>query len=264
MGVSSMFYGALESTCVEERVEHLFSAPYTTNSNCCAERMWQTLMGKVRTMLRFSGLDWVHWWAALKAACFTYNRTPRKISRKVGGKKATTWTTPYYMAYKVRPDLTMLRVWGCLAYTYLPKAPHRRIGKFSDRAHVGYFVGVSRYIRGWDIYVPSLKQYVSSRHVRFDETRYYGGGTLDPEAKGCYSHPSEYLELDNTMADATGENELPVEDHRGLLDASASEPTTEVELLDATVNQERCRIDHGTDVHTAFLGVRDRAKIYFT
>ena len=152
------------------------------------------------------------------------------------------------MAYQVRPDLTMLRAWGCLAYTYLPRAPHRRIGKFSDRAHVGYFVGVSRYIRGWDIYVPSVKQYVSSRHVRFDATRYYGllgGGALDPEARGCYSHPSEYLELDNTMADATGENELPVGDHRGLIDASAVEHTAEVEPLqttcDATVNQARCR-----------------------
>ena len=145
------------------------------------------------------------------------------------------------MAHKVQPDLTMLRVWGCLAYTYLPKAPHRRMRKFSDRAHVGYFVGVSRYIRGWDIYVPSLKQYVSSRHVRFDETRYYGGGALDPEAKGWYSHPSEYLELDSTMADATGENELPVEDHRRLLDASPTEQMDEMGPLDATVNQERCR-----------------------
>ena len=96
----------------------------------------------------------------------------------------------------MKPDLSQMRIFGCLAYASRPAVTRARSkGKLDDRWFIGYNMGPSRHSRGWDIYIPNMKsQYYPARHVRFDERRFYDKGPLDPEARGNYSHPSEYLD----------------------------------------------------------------------
>ena len=130
----------------------------------------------------------------------------------------------------------MTRVWGSLAYVHrLDKPRVKRRGKLQDRADMGYVMGPSRYSRSWDIYIPHITTgYIAARHVRCDERRYYAGGRLDPEARGNYSPPEDYIESesDEEAGEEDVEQELPREDP----DLAHEEP----ELPQASDFQPKC------------------------
>ena len=246
------FLGELDAFCMEQRIEHRRSAAYYSDGNSRAERAWQTLWKSARTMMKHSQLPQKHWFSALRYAAYTWNRTPKRVGDERDGYKSKAMSTPHFEAYKVVPDLSQCRVWGCLATAYRPDAKqHRPNGKLSDRAYIGYNMGPSAHVRGWDVYVPSITSgYLQARHVRFDEERFYAGtGVLDPEAKSNYkySHPSEYTDKNMGETQEVDEDPLPQsgvldeDDADCVLPHSATAPPNEAELTQATDKQERCR-----------------------
>ena len=114
--------GEFDELCRERRIEHRTSVAYYHNGNARAERMWETLLKNTRTMLQHSHLPDVHWYRALQHAAYVYNRTPRRMPVYTDGQPKHEMTTPYYQSHKVIPDLSMLKVWGCLAFAYKEEA----------------------------------------------------------------------------------------------------------------------------------------------
>nr|CAA49283.1 gag,protease,endonuclease, reverse transcriptase,RNaseH [Volvox carteri f. nagariensis] len=142
------FYG-------ERGIVHQTSAPYTPQQNGIAERLNRTLMEKVRCMLIESGLPSRGWALAMHTANYLRNRSP------VHGLKGT----PFERFYGQKPDVSDLRVFGCVAYIRVPDHQRRKIDPVSMK---GVFVGYEPESKAYRVLMPDGRQLVS-REVKFDE-----------------------------------------------------------------------------------------------
>jgi len=113
-------------------------------------------------MLSEANLPMQFWVEALLALIHVWNRCPTSALK---GK------TPYEWWLKLKPDVSHLRVWGCLAYVHIQK--DKRKG-FSPRMEKGIFIGYPDGYKGWKFYIPSTKKAVISERADFDE-RYFPG-----------------------------------------------------------------------------------------
>ena len=74
--------------------------------------MNKTLMEKARSMLSGAGLEQKLWAEAIATACYLINRSP--TSTLVDKTSMEVWSGH-------KPSLRHLRVFGCEAYSYVPK-----------------------------------------------------------------------------------------------------------------------------------------------
>ena len=81
-------------------------------------------MESARAMMGQAGLPEHYWAEAVATAAYLRNRTPTRALKE---KK-----TPYEKWCERKPDLSHLRVFGCMAYAYIPDA--NRKGKLSKKA----------------------------------------------------------------------------------------------------------------------------------
>ena len=97
------------------------------------------------------------WGDAVLTSQYVRNRLPTKTLPD--GK------TPHEMVYGSRPDLSLLRVWGCRVFALVPPETRRKGGP----AYVeGIFVGYREGTLGWRVRTVS-GAYILSRSVYFDE-----------------------------------------------------------------------------------------------
>lgn len=54
--------------------------------------------------------------------------------------KSLQWQSPYKKVYRIKPDLSNLRIFGCKAYRRIPQIP--KLDKLEPRAEPGYLVGI--------------------------------------------------------------------------------------------------------------------------
>ena len=112
-------------------VELQYTAPYTPEQNAVPERKNKTLMEMARTMLIDAGLSMRYWGEAILAANYIRNRV---YSRSCLAKH-----TPFEGFHKFKPNLSMIRVFGCLAYAHIDKKlRHKLQAKARRCALVGY------------------------------------------------------------------------------------------------------------------------------
>ena len=78
-------------------------------------------MESARAMMAQTGLPECYWAEAVATAAYLRNRTPKRPLREE--------TTPYEKWYGRKLDLSHLRVFGSMAYAYIPDA--NRKGKLS-------------------------------------------------------------------------------------------------------------------------------------
>ena len=120
------------------QVKYERSTPYVHEEIGSMERLWRKLHSSSRAMLRWSQLPQSFWPYAMVAANHVRNRLPA-VNQKYGGK------TPYELLYSAQPDTSHLRVWGCVAYCYIPKEKRNKI---EPRAFKGVFIG---YAEEWNL-----------------------------------------------------------------------------------------------------------------
>jgi len=117
-----------ESYLQSRGIHHELSAPYSPAQNGVAERFNRTLMESARAMMAQAGLSEHYWAEAVATAAYLKNRIPTRSLKK---------TTPYEKWYGRKPDLSHIRVFGCLCYAYIPDT--NRKGKLSKKAtFIGY------------------------------------------------------------------------------------------------------------------------------
>jgi hypothetical protein len=69
-----------------------------------------------------------------------------------------------------KPNRVQIRVFGCRAYTH--NQTRNKLDKLDPKAHIGWLVGYES-SNIWRIWIPSLHRVISTRDVKFDETRRY-------------------------------------------------------------------------------------------
>ncbi|CAI7854176.1 unnamed protein product [Closterium sp. NIES-53] len=141
-------------------IKHDVTTPYTPQQNGVAEQLNRTLVEAVRSLLQHSkiGNEWRGEASAL--AAWIRNRVPTKVLPR---------TTPFEAWTGTKPNLSLLRTFGCLCYYHVPD-PLRH--KLQPKARAAVFLGIAPNKRAWRVLDLGEKRVVMSRDVVFGEDKF--------------------------------------------------------------------------------------------
>ena len=143
------------------------------NLNNMAEGSLWILFSMVRAMLIESQMDKAHWPVAFTYSGYLYRRSPKVY------KRLNKVSTPYELLYGHAPDISTIRLFGCVCHALLSPSQLKKT-KLNSRVVTGAFVGFSRNkMKGVLVWVPHLPKYVIAYTVKTDETRMFS--QISPE-----------------------------------------------------------------------------------
>ena len=128
--------------CASEGIRREFTVPYTPQQNGVVERK----NGVVRAMIHDQGLPLFLWVDACNMTMYLQNKSPHKSLGNL---------TPEEAFSRKRPQLTHLRIFGCVTYSQVPKEKRT---KLDPTAKKGNFVGYSETSKAYRIYIPCLTE----------------------------------------------------------------------------------------------------------
>ncbi|CAJ2674628.1 unnamed protein product [Trifolium pratense] len=180
-----------------EGIIHQTSCIYTPKQNGRVERKHQCILNVARALLIQSKLPPKFWGYAVLHSVFLMNRMP---SMAIKGQ------LPYKLLYNKLPDLSMLKVFGCLCYTSTHEAQR---SKLDYRAQKCVFLGYKAGMKGFTVLVLHSGAIITSRNVQFEELIFpYSSTTqtweyIDPSAtttnnNHLASSPSTFTTPDDT------------------------------------------------------------------
>jgi hypothetical protein len=144
-----------------------------------------------------------------------------------------------------RPDVSMAKVFGCLAHVWVPPERKPRRKKFDPRAEVGIFLGIPQGTKGWEFWIPATGEVSRiSRNAYFHEDQFWQEeGQVSPlhqpeESRGVrtpYNHV--VFEYHHEVSDVPGDQ--PLEPPSGTQSESLSEGESSEEELYPEVGGEQ-------------------------
>ena len=153
------FYGReFQKFCRSKGIQMIPTCPYTPQQNGVSERMNRTLLDKTRAMLHQNNVPKKLWGEAVYVSAYVTNRSPSRILRR---RK-----TSFELWFNKKPDLSNLKVFGCVGYTQIPQQKRK---KLDSRSLVLTFVGYAN--NGYRLWDENTKRIVVSRDVIFDEDK---------------------------------------------------------------------------------------------
>ncbi len=132
------------------------TASNSSNEIGMVERPHRTIAAQVRTMLYAAGLPPKFWPYALRYHEMIHNMIPH----------AGRDHSPHEICTGKRPDLRLLRIFGCRIYA-LPSKD--RDNKLQVHANTGIFLGYKKSMRNAVYYDVDTKTIKTARHIAFDE-----------------------------------------------------------------------------------------------
>ncbi|CAI7773324.1 unnamed protein product [Closterium sp. NIES-53] len=100
------------------------------------------------------------WHLALAQAVWVRNR--------VEHASLPSGVTPYELAFRRKPDVSMVRVWGCMLQYMVPQS--QRGGKLAPKARWGLHLGVSTASKGWTVLDLESNRLITTVEAVFYET----------------------------------------------------------------------------------------------
>eukprot|EP00731_Ephydatia_muelleri_P005270 Em0002g1446a len=149
-----------EKFLLDKGIHHELSAPYSPAQNGVAERINRNLMESARTMMAQAGLSDKYWAEAVVTGTYLRNRVPTRSFKEK--------TTPFEKWYEKKPDLSHLRVFGCMAYAYIRDA--NRKDKLSKKAEKLRFIGYSLQTKAYRLINDDTGKIIVRRDVIFNES----------------------------------------------------------------------------------------------
>lgn len=129
----------------------------TLQQNGRVERKHEHILSVARA-LRFQGhLPMKFWGECVMAACYLINRTPSSV---------LDFKTPYECLFGKEPNLSAIRVMGCLCYAHNQKSKGE---KFDSRSRRCIFLGYPFAKKGWLLYDLEKRELLVSCDVDFYE-----------------------------------------------------------------------------------------------
>ena len=150
----------LKNYFVKKGIDHQTTIPYSPQQNGKAERMNRTLLETARTMMVSSGLPIYLWGELIKTSSHLYNLSPRSQDGKI----------PAELFNLTLPPSDRLHPIGCVAYMHIPG---QKRGKFDSKSTKVFLVGYCQAGKSYRLYDPAMRKVVTSRDVKFDETKYW-------------------------------------------------------------------------------------------
>ena len=138
-------------------IRHELTIPKTPEQNGAAERLNRTLVEKTRAMLLDAKLPQSYWAEAIATANYLRNRSPTS---------AIDGMTPHQAWYGRKPGAEHLRVFGCAAYTHVPKDER---GKLDSKTKRCILLGYGSVQKGYRLIDPVTRKILHSRNVKFNE-----------------------------------------------------------------------------------------------
>ena len=105
-------------------IKHETTIPKTPEQNDVAERMNRTLVESTRTMIFDANLPKRFWAETLSTVVYLRNRSPTKAVENI---------TPFEAWYDYKPDVSHLRVFGCVAYAHIEKDERSKLDPKSKK-----------------------------------------------------------------------------------------------------------------------------------
>lgn len=139
----------------QEGIKHELTIPKCLEQNRVAEWMNRTLVEKVCSKLADSCLSKSFWVEALFTATYLQNRSTTK---------AINGMTSYEALHEIKPKVGNLKVFGCAAYSHIPKDERLKLDSKS-RKNLGY----SDNQKGYRLYDQRSCRVIHSRNVQFNE-----------------------------------------------------------------------------------------------
>ncbi|KAL1530689.1 hypothetical protein AB1Y20_001588 [Prymnesium parvum] len=139
-----------------------FAVPYVSAHNGQAERIWGILLCMMRTYFAQSKLNIKFWVFCALHCMMLHNILPSSV---LAGNM-----TPYESLHGHKPDISKIRVWGCLVWYVLEDRD--RDSKIAPRAVPAVHLGRDHQRKGYHIYVPSLNRVTTGYHLTFQEKKF--------------------------------------------------------------------------------------------
>lgn len=141
-------------------IDNTMSAAYTKRQNGKIERHIQTILNKTRCLMHTSGSDKRFWKHAMAYAVYIHNRLPHSALPKR--------QSPYERWNGFKPDLSIIRVWGCDAYVF----SNKDLQKLDHRTTKHIFLGIEGDSPNYILYNPTTHNLTVSNNVHFNEARF--------------------------------------------------------------------------------------------
>ncbi len=152
--VSTEFKDYLKQRGIKQEL----TVPYSPQQNGVAERVNRTLMESARSMLAHAKLADHLWAEAVAAAAYVKDRTPTASFKESA--------TPYERWYEKKPNVSHLKVFGCIAYAHIPDSRRQKLDKKAEKFR---FVGYSMESKGYRLLDDKALNIVVRRDVVFNE-----------------------------------------------------------------------------------------------
>ena len=166
--LSTEFRQYLQST----GIHHELTVPHSPQQNGVAERMNRTLMESARSMINHAGLPDKYWAEAVECAAYIRNRLPTSA--------LTERKTPFEMWSGRKPNLSHLKVFGCMAYAHIPDSQRNKLDKKAVKLQ---FVGYAIQSKGYRLLDERTMKVYIRRNVVFNERDFGHKKEVDtPEA----------------------------------------------------------------------------------
>jgi hypothetical protein len=159
--------------CANQGMKRHTTTPYSPQQNGVVERRNQTVLAMARSMMKAKGLPSRFWGEVVSTAVYLLNRAP---TRAVDGR------TPYEAWHGKKPEVSHLRVFGCV------KPTKSHAGKLENRSTAMVFLGYEQGMKGYRVYDPVANRLQISRDVVFDENASWDWSASDtPPSEESFS-----------------------------------------------------------------------------
>jgi len=135
------------------------TAPDSSHQNGPGERPHWSIAESLHAILGGAGLNPKFWSYAFEHYLWLYNVTVHGLQS----------ASPYTLCTGCKPDLNLLRTFGCQIYALLPQ---HRSAKLLDHACTGIFLGYTDTMKNIWYYDVESGQVKTAHHVSFDESMF--------------------------------------------------------------------------------------------
>ena len=148
-----------ESFCEISGIQRHLTAPYTPQQNGVVERRNRTLLEMTRSILKHMEVPNYLWGEAVRHSTYLINRI---------ATKTLILQTPYEALKGRKPNISHLRVFGCIAYA---KVEAHKLKKLDNRSRTLVHLGTEPGSKAYRLLDPTQQRIIVSRDVVFDENK---------------------------------------------------------------------------------------------